>query len=70
MRPHQLARTEPEKFIQIEKMFAGRAATALFRTFTESAPAIPPFCIPTSIATVRASASPRRVKSPTRRVSQ
>ena len=67
---HQFARTDPEKFIQIEKMFAGRAATGLFSTPTDNAPAMPPFCMPTSIATVRASASPRCAKRPTRRVSQ
>lgn len=49
-----LANTEPEKFIQTENTFAGSAATALPSTPTASAPAMPPFCIPTSIAIVLA----------------
>ena len=61
------ARTEPEKSIQMEKTFAGSAATG---TPIASAPAMPPFWSPTSIATVRASTSPMRVKRAERRVSQ
>ena len=34
---------EPEKFIQIENTFAGSAATALPKTPTASALAMPPF---------------------------
>ena len=62
--------TEPEKFIHIEKTFAGKAATGLLSADMASAPAIPPFCIPTSIATVLASASPNGRNRPNSLVSQ
>ena len=61
---------EPEKFIHMENTFAGKAATGLFRADIASAPAIPPFCMPTSIATVLASASPNGRKRPSSLVSQ
>ena len=56
--------------IQMENTLAGSAATALPRTPTASAPAMPPFCMPTSMATVRASVSPRCANRPTSLVSQ
>jgi len=50
---HHVARTEPEMFIHGPKMAGAKAASVLLSTFIAKAEAIPPFCNPTSIATVR-----------------
>ncbi len=67
-RLQKFARTEPEKFIQIENTFAGSAAATECRMSFASAPAIPPFCIPPSVATVRSSRSSNLKKRPSSRV--
>ena len=53
LRRHQVARIEPEMFCQGPKMAGAKAACRLFSVFMASEEAKPPFCIPTSNATVR-----------------
>src|SRR5690606_5854734 len=63
---HQEARTAPDTFMTVAKTVAARAAGALCRTVMARPAAMPAFCMPTSIDTVRASAS----GSPTPRAPQ
>ena len=65
-----LAKTEPEKFIQIEKILAGSAVMALPNKPSAKAEARPLFCMPTSIAIVLASISFSFVMGEDKRVIQ
>ena len=56
---HQEASIAPDMFIQGPKMADGSAAIELCQTLMASPEAIPPFCRPTSMATVREFVSPR-----------
>ena len=60
LRRHHVASIEAETFIQGPKIAGARAALTLCRVFMAKAEAMPPFCMPTSIATVRQSHSESR----------
>ena len=56
-RCHQLANTDPDTFIHGPKIAGASAAFELCRTLIANPDAMPPFCNPTSMATVRQAVS-------------
>ena len=58
---HHDASMDPEIFIHGPKIAGAKAASALLRTPIASPDAMPPFCIPTSMAIVRHVISSMRI---------